>query len=182
MTSAGRPYVCRVAPSETSVRLEWLETGEGKTYTVFFAKRGEALMPVMETNEAYADVCGLERDTDYEFQVTDGESQSRARLARTQTAVGTVVNYLHPDDEAYAFSGRYLCSPSMVRLPGGALLASMDLFAPNAPQNLTLIFRSDDDGVTWHYVSELMPCFWGRMFFTAANSTCSPAPRNTATS
>jgi hypothetical protein len=40
----------------------------------------------------------------------------------------------------------------------------MDLFAVWHPQNLTLIFRSDDDGKTWHYVSELMPSFWGKMF------------------
>ena len=29
---------------------------------------------------------------------------------------------------------------------------------------VTLIFRSDDDGKTWHYLCELMPCFWGKMF------------------
>ena len=40
----------------------------------------------------------------------------------------------------------------------------MDVYAGNHPQNLTLIFRSDDNGETWHYVSELMPCFWGKMF------------------
>ena len=90
--------------------------------------------------------------------------KSRIRLARCGESVGAAVNYLHPDDEAYAFSGRYLCSPSLVRHPDGYLLASMDLFAGNHPQNLTLIFRSDDDGKTWHYVSELMPCFWGKLF------------------
>ncbi|MCQ2385238.1 MAG: glycoside hydrolase, partial [Clostridia bacterium] len=26
------------------------------------------------------------------------------------------------------------------------------------------IFRSDDDGKTWHYLTDLYPCFWGRMF------------------
>ena len=40
----------------------------------------------------------------------------------------------------------------------------MDLFAGNTPQNLTLIFRSDDDGRTWQYLAELFPCFWGKMF------------------
>lgn len=57
-----------------------------------------------------------------------------------------------------------MCSPSLVRHPDGFLLASMDLFAGKHPQNLTLIYRSDDDGNSWHYVSELMPCFWGKMF------------------
>jgi hypothetical protein len=65
---------------------------------------------------------------------------------------------------AYSFSGHFLASPSMVRHPDGFLLASMDVFAGGLPQNLTLIFRSDDNGETWHYVSELMPCCWGKLF------------------
>jgi hypothetical protein len=40
----------------------------------------------------------------------------------------------------------------------------MDLYAGEHPQNLTLVFRSDDDGETWHYQCELMPCFWGSLF------------------
>lgn len=44
------------------------------------------------------------------------------------------------------------------------MLASMDLYKGGDPQFLTLIFRSDDEGKTWHYVSELMPCFWGKLF------------------
>lgn len=49
-------------------------------------------------------------------------------------------------------------------MPNGRLLASMDLYAGRYPQNLTLIYSSDDNGETWHYLSELMPCFWGKMF------------------
>ena len=40
----------------------------------------------------------------------------------------------------------------------------MDVYASGHPQNLTLIFRSDDEGESWYYVSELMPCFWGKLF------------------
>jgi hypothetical protein len=40
----------------------------------------------------------------------------------------------------------------------------MDIHGGGAPQNLTIIFRSDDDGKSWHYVSELMPCYWGKLF------------------
>lgn len=85
-------------------------------------------------------------------------------MARCGDPVGVVVNYLHPQDNAYAFSGKYLCSPSLLKHPDGYMLASMDLYAGNYPQNLTLISRSDDNGQNWHYVSELMPCFWGKMF------------------
>lgn len=108
---------------------------------------------------------GLEDHRDYAFQISRGDRASRLRLVRTGEAVGTVVNYLHPQDDCYSFSGSALCSPSLLRLPDGALLASMDVFASAAPQNLTLIFRSEDDGRTWNYACELMPCFWGRLFF-----------------
>ena len=40
----------------------------------------------------------------------------------------------------------------------------MDLFEGGAPQNLTLLFGSSDNGETWEYISELFPCFWGKMF------------------
>ncbi len=162
----GDPYLCRIAPGRASVTLEWLGARDG-AFTVRWRRRGEADF----TGERH--VCGtavtltdLEDGCDYECAVfrADTGSRSRIRLFRTGEAVGCTVNYLHPDDEAYAFSGRYLCSPCLVRLPDGALLASMDLFAGDAPQNLTLIFRSDDDGATWHWLTELFPCFWGRMF------------------
>ncbi len=160
----GDIYICRLAPSESSVHLEWLDIG-AEEYTVFYRKRGDGdFTPYASTKTAELDISGLEESTDYELYVSSDEKKSLVRLARTGKTVGTVVNYLHPDDEAYSFSGRYLCSPSLVRHPDGFLLASMDLFAGETPQNLTLIFRSDDDGETWHYVSELMPCFWGKMF------------------
>ncbi|MBQ9976182.1 MAG: hypothetical protein IJP16_06690 [Clostridia bacterium] len=160
----GDIYICRLAPSESSVHLEWLDIG-AEEYTVFYRKRGDGdFTPYASTKTTELDISGLEESTDYEFYVSSDEKKSLVRLARTGKTVGTVVNYLHPDDEAYSFSGRYLCSPSLVRHPDGFLLASMDLFAGETPQNLTLIFRSDDDGETWHYVSELMPCFWGKMF------------------
>ncbi|MBQ9070541.1 MAG: exo-alpha-sialidase [Clostridia bacterium] len=160
----GDIYISRIAPSDNSVHFEWLSEGFGE-YSVYYKKRGDSdfLLSGSTRSNEY-NITGLLSDTDYEFYVSAEIGKSRVRLARTGTPVGTVVNYLHPDDEAYSFSGRYLCSPSLVRHPDGFLLASMDLFRGEAPQNLTLIFRSDDDGESWHYVSELMPCFWGKMF------------------
>lgn len=160
----GDIYINRVCPYETSIHFEWNSTDDAE-YEIFFRKRdcGEyALSGKVKVNEF--DICGLVEDYEYEFYVKSGDKKSRVRLARCGKPVGTVVNYLHPEDKAYSFSGQYLCSPSLVRHPEGHLLASVDLFEGNRPQNLTLIFRSDDDGVTWHYVSELFPCFWGKMF------------------
>lgn len=160
----GDIYICRIAPNKNNIHFEWLDTESGE-YTVFYRKRDmEEFILCGKTNGTEFNIENLETDTDYEFYIQSGKKKSLVRLARTGKVVGTVVNYLHPDDEAYSFSGKYLCSPSLVQHPDGYLLASMDLFGPDYPQNLTLIFRSDDNGETWHYVSELMPCFWGKMF------------------
>jgi hypothetical protein len=160
----GEPYICRVAPAAHSIELQWLPCGAAE-YTIYCRKRGcEEFSAVLTTA---ADSCILENlceNCEYEFYVQAGDTRSRIRLALCAEPFNTVVNYLHPEDEAYAFSGRYLCSPSLVRLDDGALLASMDVFAGNYPQNLTLIFRSEDDGKSWRYVSELFPCFWGKLF------------------
>ena len=161
---SGDIYICRVAPSFDAITIDWLDIGETH-YTVYCRVRGEGEFSLVgETNRCTFTVTGGVPDTDYEFYVASGDKCSRVRLARCGAVEGTVVNYLHPDDEVYSFSGRYLCSPSLVRHPDGYLLASMDLYAPSAPQNLSLIFRSDDNGESWYYLSELMPCFWGKLF------------------
>ena len=160
----GDIYVCRISPDEHGFDIAWLAENDGE-YTVNLRKRDNGDFAAVKTvNGSSARIDGLEADTDYEVFISQGEAKSRVRLVRCGYHIGIAVNYLHPDDRAYSFSGNFLCSPSMVRHPDGYLLASMDLFKGNAPQNLTLIFRSDDDGATWKYVSELMPCFWGRLF------------------
>lgn len=161
----GDIYICRVVPREHGIRFEWLRDTAESDCNVYFRVRGEGDFKLAgSTKEDLFDIEGLELDKDYEFYVACGEKKSRVRLAHTGAVIGKIVNYLHPDDEAYSFSGRYLCSPSLVRHPDGYLLASMDVFAGGYPQSLTLIFRSDDNGESWHYVSELFPCFWGKLF------------------
>lgn len=162
--NSGDIYVCRVAPKERSISFDWLPLFEGAEYTVFLRKKGEVdFKKILETKACTSIIDNLEKDYDYEFFVSCGDNKSRVRLARCGDSFGNIVNYLHPDDETYSFSGRYLCSPSLVRHPEGFLLASMDLFA-DSPQNLTLIYRSDDDGKTWKYVCELFPAFWTKLF------------------
>ena len=160
----GDIYICRIAPDAESISLDWLGIGDVE-YSVFCKIRGSAnFKNVGKTRENTFTVTGLENGGEYEVYVCAEDKKSRIRLARCEKPVATVINYLHPEDRAYSFSGKYLCSPSLVRHPDGYLLASMDLFASGYPQNLTLIYRSDDDGKTWKYVSELFPCFWGKMF------------------
>ena len=161
---SGDIYICRIVPYEHEIHFEWLGI-DAEEYEIYCKLMdGEQFEKIGTTKETYFDIQNLEYEKDYEFYVKSGNLESRRRLARTGEYVGTTVNYLHPEDKAYSFSGQYLCSPSMVRHPDGYLLASMDVFHPTGPQNLTLIFRSDDDGKNWHYVSELFPCFWGKLF------------------
>ena len=163
--NSGDIYVCRVAPEKNSIHLEWLPVGPVE-YSIFYRDRTveKGFLLAGTTAADQFDITGLDSDTDYEFFVSAQEKKSRIRLARTGHFLGSLVNYLHPDDDVYSFSGRCLCSPSLVRHPDGYLLASMDLYSGGFPQNLTLIYRSDDNGASWHYVSELMPCFWGKLF------------------
>lgn len=164
LTENGGIYVCRIAPADGAAHIEWLDIGKAE-YTVKYKRKDTAdNYRTFTVKSACADISGLEVGEDYEFQITADEKYSPIRYFKAKHAWGTVVNYLHPDDDVYAFSGKALCSPCIIRHPDGFLLASMDVFRAGDPQNLELIFRSDDDGETWHYVSELYPCFWGRMF------------------
>lgn len=159
----GDVYICRVVPHPNKIHFEWISDEE--SFSVFYRPRGMGeFIHYADTQEKHCDIVGLSCDLEYEFYVSSGQKRSRTRLARCGFVHGVAVNYLHPEDRAYSFSGKYLCSPSLVRHPDGYLLSSMDVYAGGHPQNLTLIFRSDDEGESWHYVSELMPCFWGKMF------------------
>ncbi len=164
LIEVGDIYISRVVPFENKIHFEWLGNSE-KEYHVFYKKRGDAeFFKAGVTSRCEFDIENLREGETYEFFVQSEDIKSLVRLARCGKSVGTVVNYLHPEDNAYSFSGRFLCSPSLVKHPDGYYLASMDLFAGNYLQNLTLIYRSDDGGKSWRYVSELMPCFWGKLF------------------
>lgn len=167
------PYVCRIAPFEAGFSFDFLDFAQKNAdfdekntkYSVIWRLRDAEETYCAPLEGCSGRIEGLLPETDYAFRVEreDGVC-STERLVRTGAVPGIVVNYLHPDDPEYAFSGRYLCSPSLIRLPDGSLLASMDLFASGAPQNLTLIYVSRDDGRTWSHLTELFPCFWGKMF------------------
>ncbi len=161
------PYICRLAPGKTFVELEWMDKGsQGKHYVYWKPWGSEEEYQRKELDGKYCLLKDLKEECDYEIFVAreKTEERSAARLVRTGEAVGVVVNYLHPMDEALSYSGQYLCSPSLVKLPSGVLLASMDVFGHKAPQNLTLIYRSEDNGASWSYVTDLFPCYWGKLF------------------
>jgi len=166
----GEIYVCRLAPEPNSFSLDWYNIEGEKTYILRYKKEDEenwkeVTIPSSCSEQTSATVSGLDTDCDYVFYVsTPIGKRSAERLVRTGFSEGITVNYLHPRDNYYDFSGHYLASPSLVRHPDGYLLASMDIFYGNRPQNMTLLFRSDDNGTTWHHVTDIFPSFWGRLF------------------
>jgi len=157
-----KPYICRLAPFETGIEAQVLEPGAALRVR---EKDTQEPWRTVQTENCTAVVDGLRPDTDYElFAQRDDGARGRLRYARTGFYPDRMVNYLHPQDENYAFSGRYLCSPALVRVPSGALIAGMDVFESDAPQNLTLLLRSEDDGKTWRYLCDLFPAYWGALF------------------
>ena len=161
-------HIVRMAPGRDELAFEWLWSGEEpapETVRATLRRLEDGWTRTAEIHEQTETLRGLRPDCDYELMLESScQGGTARRLFRTGEVPGTVVNYLHPQDPCYQFSGRFLCSPSLVKAPSGALIASMDVYARGAPQNLTILFRSEDGGRTWRYLSELFPCFWGRLF------------------
>ena len=160
------PYICRLAPYENFVEIEWFDKGaENEGHTLCYSVRSSGEWHKRPVSENIITIHCLEIDTEYEIFIEREDGvRSNTRLVRTGSVLGTVINYLHPEDPQYSFVGQYLCSPSIVRLDSGALIASMDIFQKDGPRNLSLVFRSEDDGESWHYLTDLFPCFWGTPF------------------
>lgn len=166
LTDASRIHICRVAPSRNTIGVEVYCAVPDGDCALFVRKRGtESWSEPLAVCRGGVTATDLDEHTEYEFFAACGAEKSAVGIARTGDVPGTVVNYLHPEDTRYAFSGQHLCTPSLLRHPDGYLLASMDVFGRRTPQNLTLIFRSDDGGKTWYHLTELFPCFWGKLFY-----------------
>ena len=64
----------------------------------------------------------------------------------------------------------FLGSPSIVRTPDGMLLASHDYFGPRSPhnmeneENLSSVYRSEDEGRTWFRLGHLSGQYWSSLF------------------
>ena len=163
-----KPYLCRLAPARDGFTAEWLDNHTpDASHTLHFRVRDSGEWNTQPLTSSVVTVTGLPSDTEYELYVSSemGE-QSNLRYLRTGEIPGgaVVVNYLHPEDQQYRFSGRFLCSPSLARLPDGRLVAGMDVFGSEMGQNLTILFRSEDDGKTWRYLGDVYPFYWATLF------------------
>lgn len=169
LDKAQKPFICRVAPFASGFDIQWFDNGQpdGEHKLLYRLRLTQDSWQEIILTEDTARVEHLSEHCDYEFKVVrcDGTGESGLRLAHTSFVPGTVVNYLHPQDETYLFSGHSLCSPTIARLPSGALLSAMDVYSGQyGNSKLTLIFKSQDNGKSWRYVTDVYPSFWPKLF------------------
>ena len=166
--SLKKPYICRLAPGKDSIEFEWFDNFCDGTHTVWYGIRGAEEKQSLVLSGPVVRIEGLKSDVDYELYVeAENGLKSNLRLARTGAIPegAVVINYLHPEDGQYDFSGRFLCSPSVARTKSGRIVAGMDVFAGADAQTLTLLFKSEDDGKTWRYLTDLHPFYWASLFY-----------------
>ncbi len=159
-----KPYIVAVRPYAESVEIEWIfaDDVDGDECNVHFSVDGGASWQSTSVSGKKVQFAAPQ-DTETLFYVERDGKRSNIRKARTGSFPGTIVNYLHPDDKQYERSGNYLGSPSIVRLDDGTLFILHDVFG-EGEQNLSILFRSDDDGKTWQYVTDIFPLFWATLF------------------
>ena len=179
-SSYGGLEINRVAPCDGGVEIEWDLIGPARGAAFLIDVHEISQVRIMgvqirfvrqEPEQARSCRIGnLSNGTDYALSVSailggTEVARSRVRLFRPGATPGVVVAYLHPEDFTFSSSGRSTASPALLRLPGGRLLASHDIYWARGGQNITHIYSSDDDGATWRFLSALEPCFWGKMFW-----------------
>ncbi len=170
--------IVRIAPGDQRVSLDYSFKDKRDwtdiRFTLSLRERVSGnIISTLQMEDHVLSVCieDLKNGVDYMVEIAaysqhDGREMARSpvRFFRTGFVPGTVINYIHPDDYTYEPSGRSPASPSLVRLPGGDLLASHDIYWGGEAQNLTKVFMSRDEGRTWSYLSDVYPCFWGKLF------------------
>ena len=167
------PYICRLAPNETGFEAEWFDLGSEEQHMLYWQHISWTDWKGMPVSSNLVKVGGLKKNEDYRFFIESKEGRkSHVRLVRTGMVPGVVVNYIHPRETQYIYSGAHTCSPSLLKLPNGVLLASHDVYQKDGGQNLTILYRSYDGGAHWHFVTELFPCWWGRRFWHDGKVYC----------
>ncbi|MBO5237161.1 MAG: exo-alpha-sialidase [Lachnospiraceae bacterium] len=174
---AERPYICRLSHDENSFTVDYIDNGASETeHMLFWRVRDTEEYKKVPTSGGTITIEDIPSDTDYELFIArtqDPSICSNIRLVRTGFVPGKVINYLHPEDTTYDFAGTYLDSPSLAKLPSGRLVSAMGVHkSAEYGENLEILYYSDDNGETWHYLCELFPCRWGKLFVDNGKLYC----------
>jgi hypothetical protein len=167
----GHLHVTRLAPGNHSLKAEFFKGSEcGAVYAEATSiNGGECRRQELPGNSSTFELTDLVNGIDYILKLTsvkNGEitAKAPARYFRCGVTPGIPVNYIHPEDYTYMPSGRSPASPSLLKLNDSRLLASHDVFWNHCGQNLSMVFASDDNGINWSHMSQISPCFWGKLF------------------
>ena len=162
------PYISRIIPFNGGFSIDWFDKGveNEKHYLCFRAAGADNNYTEVPIDTNTFNVTGLKNNTDYECFIKRNENEkSDVRIVRTGKNYpdATVINYLHPNDNIYSYSGHAVCAPSIVRLPSGKLLVLHDVPCDRS-QNpacpcLAILLQSEDNGKTWKYVCDIRPAF-----------------------
>jgi len=173
------PSIVRVLPGNHQATIEWTKPEDKMDpadlrYTVEVKLRAarwqDAITAKVPGDQLSTTVTGLLNHADYNIRVRVDQASagrqiglSAERIVRPGPVPGVVIDYLHKDDPCYAERGQYVGSPSIARMPGGALVASHDLFGTGT-DDFSRVFRSEDCGETWRHAADVEPAFWGKVF------------------
>ncbi len=155
----------RIAPNDQKVIIDFgcKTMSEDRSEVSVTAGKQEVFSGCIKGQFSSLTINDLKNGPVYEVEIKT-KGKSSVRLFRTGFVPGVVVNYIHPDDYTYNSSGRSPASPSILRLPDERLLISHDIYWGRGGQNLSKVFVSEDQGASWQYLSDIYPCFWGKLF------------------
>lgn len=167
------PYVTRLVPMEFGFRFDYIDNGCPNEIHTLYVREKNSDNDYLTHRVPYGTgvIEGLRELCEYEFYIKSSNGKSsRLRYVKTGKEIpgAVVLDYIHPEEDAYNHTGRCPCSPSIVRLPSGNLFASVGIFVDReefpALPILTKTYRSKDDGITWEYAGELLHCFNASLF------------------
>ena len=167
------PYVTRLLPARNGFEIFYMdasnETIGNKLYVREKGTQQEYM--VRDIGFEHCSIDGLEEGCEYEFFIQNAKGTAGGvRFVRTGAPIpdAVVVDYLHPEDRTFEFSGRTPAAPALVQLPSGDLLAADGIFVDRNPWPalpcISRLFKSKDGGKNWEYVSDLLPTFNGSLF------------------
>ena len=162
------PYICHIAPYDGKFEVEWFDKGSDGPHTLYYRLRdSQDEYVAIPLTSGYVTVEGVKNDTDYELFVArdDGSAKSNIRFVYCTPLFdenASVINYIHPDDQQYNYGGWWIGFPSIIRVPSGKLLGIHEVFGQEDP--LAILFYSEDEGKTWHFLNEMVPVMAPRLF------------------
>lgn len=170
--------IIRIAPGDQKAVVDFRYTGDNPVKKIFFELfiKGEEghifsfLTQIEQGNEGTFEIYQIWNMKEYIIHICAYDkgsdkliAKSPVRLLKTGVVPGTVINYIHPEDYTYNSSGRSPASPSIVRASDGRLFVSHDIYWKLGGQNISKVFVSEDNGASWKYLSDIEPCFWGKL-------------------